>query len=277
MIHIVLRIIMLLIMIIRMAFTIQRTLRNIQISTIPTTPMFTLLSMEGSIRTTTTVSNRLASAEQFTVAACNLDCKYCYIPKSDSMKSLNKEVVKELGRSSWLDRLESVYGKNLTHFGFWGAEPTLTLGRVPFQKLFERFPNLRELSFSTNLMTEPRAIAEAIKQLNKICTKEALFKIQVSLDGPAYITDINRKKGAAEKIPKNIHLLVIKLNGEKLKKVRVEIRMKSTLTMENIKLLNAEPEKVKEYFNYFSQIEKDFQETNKNNRVGFVNSCSPTL
>lgn len=221
--------------------------------------------------------NRLVSAEQFTTAICNLNCKYCYIPKSGSMKALNEKMLEELERNSWLDSLEDVYGKNLTHFGFWGAEPTLTLGKISFRKLLGRFPKLKEISLSTNLMTDPGILVEAVERLDDACDGEVLFKPQVSLDGPAYITDINRMVGAAKKIPQNLRLLVAGLNRKKLQRVRVEIRMKSTLTMDNIRLLNAEPLKIKEYFDYFSQIEKTFQETNKSDRIKFVNSCSPTL
>lgn len=220
---------------------------------------------------------RLVSAEQFTVASCNLNCKYCYIPKSKSMKLLNERILKKLGQDSWLDSLESVYGKDLTHFGLWGAEPTLTLSKVSFEKLLERFPDLKEISFSTNLMTNPKILVEAVRRLNEVCSKEVLFKPQVSLDGPAYITDVNRMTGAAKKIPENLHLLVAGLNKIKLQKVKVEIRMKSTLTMDNIRLLNSEPSKIKEYFDYFGKIEKDFKETNKNKKVRFVNSCAPSL
>jgi len=193
------------------------------------------------------------------------------------MKLLNEKILKKLGQDSWLDSLESVYGKNLTHFGLWGAEPTLTLGKVSFEKLLERFPSLKEISFSTNLMTNPEILVEAVRRLNEACSKEVLFKPQISLDGPAYITDVNRMTGAAKKIPENLHLLVAGLNKIKLQKVRIEIRMKSTLTMKNIELLNAEPKRIKEYFDYFGQIEKDFQETNKNERIKFINSCPPTL
>jgi len=227
--------------------------------------------------TTITATNRLVSAEQFTVASCNLQCKYCYLPKSNSMKLLNEKIIKELKQDNWLDSLENVYGKNLTYFGLWGAEPTLTLEYIPFQKLFKRFPKLEKIAFSTNLMTNPEIIVNTVSQIDKFCNKEVIFEPQISLDGPAYITDVNRVTGAAKRIPQNIHSLVMSLNKRKLQKVKVEIRMKSTLTMENIRLLNSEPNKVKEYFDYFGQIEKDFQKTNKNSRVNFVNSCSPTL
>lgn len=239
--------------------------------------MFIVLITGEFIQTTTMITNRLVSAEQFSVASCNLNCKYCYIPKSKSMKLLNKKIINKLGQDDWLNSLESVYGRNLTHFGLWGAEPTLTLKYIPFQKLFNRFPKLRKIAFSTNLMTNPQVIVDTILKIDKYCHQEVIFEPQISLDGPAYITDVNRVVGAAKKIPENIHLLIVDMNQKELKKTKVEIRMKSTLTMENIRLLNSEPKKVGEYFNYFNQIEKDFKDTNQNNRVNFVNSCSPTL
>ncbi len=227
--------------------------------------------------TTTIPTSRLVSAEQFTAASCNLNCKYCYIPKSNSMKSLNKKIVEELGQDNWLDNLENVYGRSLTHFGLWGAEPTLTLGKVSFEKLLERFPDLKEISFSTNLMANYKIIAKFAIELDRICNRRINLKPQISLDGPDFVTDINRVKGAAEKIPHNFIGVVETLNKVELEHIEIEFRMKSTLTMDNIRLLNSEPGKIKEYFNYFEKIEEDFKETNKNKKVKFVNSCSPSL
>lgn len=221
--------------------------------------------------------NRLVAAEQFSSASCNLKCKYCYIAKTSLMSSLQKETVKRLEDKSWLDSLEKVYGKDLECFGLWGTEPTLTLDKVPLFDLLKRFPKLKKISFSTNLMANPKVIVKFAAELDRICNRKISLKPQISLDGPAFITDINRVKGAAERIPHNFMEVVEALNEVKLEHIEIEFRMKSTLRMENIRLLNLEPGKIKEYFDYFDKIEGDFKNTNKNKKVKFVNSCSPSL
>lgn len=223
--------------------------------------------------------NRLVATEQFSSATCNLKCKYCYIPKTGLMKSLQKEAVEKLENKSWLDSLEEVYGKDLEYFGLWGTEPTLTLDKVPLFDLLDRFPKLKEISFSTNLMTNPNIIVGFITGLETVLwdDRKIKFKPQISLDGPAFITDINRVKGAATKIPDNLFNIARALSKLTLDHVNVEFRMKSTLTMDNIRTLNSHPGRIKEYFDYFDTIERTFSKLNKNEKVKFINSCAPTL
>lgn len=224
--------------------------------------------------------NRFVAAEQFSSGKCPLQCKYCYVPKTSLMTSLHEEIVKKLESKSCFDSLEKVYGKNIEYFELWGTEPTLTLSKIPLSGLLNRFPKLKEMGFSTNLMTSPKILSTFILNLDRECTmlkRQIRFKPQISLDGPAFITDINRAKGAAERIPKNFIQIIETLNKHKLKSIEVEFRMKSTLTMENIEFLNDKTTKIKEYFDYFNKIEEAFKKTNKDKGIQFNNSCAPSM
>ena len=128
------------------------------------------------------MNKSLLATEQFSSASCNLKCGYCYIPKTSLMQSLQKEAVKELEDGSWLDNLEKLYGKDLEYFGLWGTEPTLTLDKVPLFDLLDRFPKLKEISFSTNLMTSPDTIVRFITRLETVLWDDRKIKFKPWMD-----------------------------------------------------------------------------------------------
>ena len=111
-------------------------------------------------------NQRRTAVEIFSSALCSLNCKYCYIPKTDSMRKLQKDVVKKLENKTFIQDLEKFYGKNLEYLGLWGAEPTLTLDLISkaVPNLMEKFPKLKNISFSTSLMTNPDIILSFINK-----------------------------------------------------------------------------------------------------------------
>ena len=220
---------------------------------------------------------RLKAAEQFSSGICNLNCKYCYIPKTSLMASLHEEIVEKVSGNEWLSSLERTYGKELEFLGLWGTEPTLTLDCIPIEDTLRTFPKLRNISFSTNMMTNVDSIMRFIEKIQSATNRQIGFKCQISVDGPAFITDINRSKGVAARIPKNFLSLVKKLNKIVFDKVRVKFDVKATLSLDNIRVLNKEPKKIDEYFAYFNGIEKTFKHINKHKNITFNNCCSPTL
>ena len=69
----------------------------------------------------------LRAAEIMTSGTCPLKCKYCYIPKSETMRDIHKHIEADLESGAFIERLETVYDGDLEHLGFWGTEPLLTL------------------------------------------------------------------------------------------------------------------------------------------------------
>ncbi|GAI97968.1 unnamed protein product, partial [marine sediment metagenome] len=112
-----------------------------------------------------------------------------------------------------IERLKEIYGDGLKTLGFWGTEPTLTLDLIQplLPQLTRVFPKLNEMSFSTSMIAfEP--IVRFIEALQGYGIK---LKVQVSLDGPSFITDKNRFRGAAKKVPKNFFALVSAIQDQK--------------------------------------------------------------
>ena len=69
----------------------------------------------------------MEAVELLTSGYCPFNCEYCYIPKSDKMKSLHQEITEKLVNDTFLDYLFKFCGQDLKHICLWGTEPLLTL------------------------------------------------------------------------------------------------------------------------------------------------------
>jgi len=200
----------------------------------------------------------MESLEILTTAWCPFSCKYCYIPKTPMMTKMHNELVNNLN-----DLIKEASRLNVKYIGFWGTEPTLTLDKINIEDLLKN-PNLETISFSTSMMYNPQAIKDFIL---RVAPRNVKVRIQVSLDGPSFITDKNRMKGASEKIPNNLQDLINSLQNSELGKTAVEVRFKATLTIDNLKEMNADPFLIDEYVKYFTNIENDLIASNKNRNI----------
>ncbi len=223
----------------------------------------------------------LRSGEVMTSGTCPLKCKYCYIPKSSAMGKIHEEIIKDLESGEFIDRLETVYGEDLGFMGFWGTEPLLTLPLIEkhIPEIFRRFKNLKHIGFSTSLMVFPERVVDFAKVLAKHLPpgRELEFKVQISLDGPAFITDVSRIDGAARVIPKHFFELIDKLNDINLGSVHVAFTWKATHSDETVRRLVEEPERFDEYIEYFNDLFARFRKESKNPKVTLRNAYYPTL
>ena len=208
----------------------------------------------------------IRAGEIITSGWCPLKCTYCYIPKSDAMRKIHKEIEASLRSGDFIERLKQLYGKNLTHLGFWGTEPTLTLPLIEkhIPEILQTFPRLEEISFSTSLMAYPERIFHFIKVL---LGRKLTFKVQISLDGPAFITDANRVVGAAKKVPEHFAKLVSDINGLPLGDLKVVFSWKATHSIDNIKAFLEKPSRFDEYITYFNRLNAHFKQKNKQKNV----------
>jgi len=215
----------------------------------------------------------IEAAELSTTAWCPNNCKYCYIPKDAVMKEVHQEIVDDLQSGAYIGRMKKIYGDGLTTLGLWGTEPALTLDIIAplLPEIASAFPKLKDISFSTSMIDfKPiarfaQAMAETGLELN----------VQVSLDGPAFITDVNRFEGAAKVIPDNFFKLVSSLQGAETK---VNFHWKATLTADNIKEMVADPAKIDDYYDFFNGLNAKFDTENHNENIGLQKgSCIPTL
>ncbi len=216
----------------------------------------------------------LEAMEVLTTGWCPLNCRYCYIPKTEKMKELHAKIITEFLEKDFIDALARVPGRK-TFLGLWGTEPTLTLSLIQKKlgELKKRFPELKRISFSTNMMLPPSIIVQFIREAEKY---GIAVDVQVSLDGPAFITDKNRGPGATKTIVEHVTEFVDLLNEVSIK-TPVELRWKATLTPENIKEMVEDQEKVHEYFRFFNSLTENLVRRNKLKNLRIVNSSAPTL
>lgn len=219
------------------------------------------------------------AGEVCTTGICPFKCKYCYIPKTPEMKKVHERIVKRLESKEYISLLEKLYEDRLTNLSIWGTEPTLTLPIIEkdLELLATKFPKLEEISFSTSMMSRPDTLVSFTKAVAQL-KRSIKLKIQVSVDGPAFITDVNRMPGAAENIPLNFLQVVSELQEISFGTSCVEFRWKPTLSIDNIRLMVESPDKIDEFFQYFKDLNEKFRQTNKNRGVLLVfQSYNPTV
>jgi organic radical activating enzyme len=203
----------------------------------------------------------------FSSASCHLNCKYCYIPKTDLMNGLNEEVRKTLDGKKNIENLKYFYGKRLEHLTLAGAEPTLNLDAFGknIHTLLKFFPNLEKIFLTTSFLTDPFLILNFIRKLTEL-NRKIDFICTISLDGPFFITDKNRKKGASQSIINNYFRILKDVNKIDLKKTNLIFKFRPTLTLENINFFNENTVKLKEYFYFFEDIFQRFKKENINKK-----------
>lgn len=224
------------------------------------------------------LNRHLCAVEILTTGYCPFNCKYCYIPKSDKMHNIHKDIIKSLESGKYIEYLKATYGVDLEYLSFWGTEPTLTLkyliNLLPVIK--KEFPKLKRILFSTSMMNTPGEIFNFAKALinNDF---NIMFGVQISIDGPSWVTDENRIKGSGEAIPKNFLKLVKDLNRINTKRVKIWFHWKSTHNIENMKMFLENPSRIHEYVGYFASIEDKFNKINKNKNITLTKASPATL
>lgn len=146
----------------------------------------------------------------------------------------------------------------------WGGEPSYGLPRAyeTIRQALDYYPQLTEFMMSTNLTT-PTFLNDFYGFLDLFKahpSRNFFFSLQLSLDGPTYINDVNRGKGTTEKFSTNFLKLITTI-GDKLKEipnVKISAHFKPTWDSSSFKLLQTKKSLI-EYYQFF-EIYKDLSE-----------------
>lgn len=214
------------------------------------------------------------AAELFSAGWCNLECQYCYIPKTDVLKTIHAEIIECIKDGRYLNMLEDLYGDGLTSICHWGTEPTLTteLFKDFYKQAVNIFPKLKFIKMSSNFMTSPQNLISFINSLPT--SRELDIGIQISHDGPDF-TDKNRQGGSKESIRQN-SISFIAAASELSTPHKISINFKPTVTDADIKCL-ADIEVCKKYYDYFDDYLRDCFNADKNNKIDILNVVDPTI
>jgi len=218
----------------------------------------------------------VVAVELFSSGWCNLECKYCYIPKTDFLKGIHKGIIERIKDGSFVDDILDIYGDTVETIAHWGTEPTLTVTHFKdfYKRISKEFPNFKAVKISSNFMTNPNNL---IKWVTDILPQDKPLKvdIQVSLDGPPFMTDKNRIGGSTQKIIDNCIKFTKELN--RIGTIhKVNMHLKPTAGDDDILSLS-DMEKATHYYEFFDQFVTDWLDANSNNAADIMTSCDPTL
>ena len=98
------------------------------------------------IRISDVIKDRSFAINLFASAVCNLNCKYCYIPKNKTTTSnIQEKIINNIESGSYVNTIEEWFDiDRVIAISHWGAEPTLTLLRFIcfYETAFNKFKNL---------------------------------------------------------------------------------------------------------------------------------------
>lgn len=209
--------------------------------------------------------------------SCNLNCSYCIMAKSIHAKNkkIETEKIKQsFNDGTYLKNIKDICTKyNIDPLGvesldLWGQEPTLTLNEFgnSFKDLYNFFPNLSFLFFSTNGVAFPERIVNLTKTIDAIVTKPFDFAFQFSYDG--YEATKNLRGIAPEIIINNIEKVILSLNEIKYNNIKIHISFHNVLSSDLINKfgLNSteNDSEFLEYLNELSSLSLHFHYLNKN-------------
>ena len=220
---------------------------------------------------------KVEAIELFSSAICNLNCKYCYIPKDKvKMSQVHNLIIEKIKNGRFISQIKDLVGDDLTSISHWGTEPTLTLSMFKkfYTDILNEFPKFKTVSMSSNFMTDPNILINFINDFPKT-DRQIKFKIQISLDGPAWITDYNRVNGSAETIVKNTIEFV--KNVKVPDNYFVELGFKPTHDANVISDLSNKFLNFLSYCEFFDNVIYEVS-SNINNKSIFLNrNCQPTV
>ena len=187
----------------------------------------------------------MEAIELMSAGTCNMECQYCFIPKTEEMKNIHKQIIEALKNGTYIELLKE--HKDLEYLSLWGTEPTLTLKYFieNIDELFKELPKLKNIQIPSNLLINHMDFVELQKRINN----RANLDIQISLDGDENITDKNRKKYATKTIVEHYKELIDNLSTEKLK-----IYFKATISIDNMKNDLNTLEKVIKWYKFFDDL-----------------------
>lgn len=156
------------------------------------------------------------AVELYFSAVCNLNCIYCFQPKiSCRGNEVNKKIIDWISSGRMEDDILKYLGESVEYISFWGGEPSINLPYLTerFTIFISKFPNLKQISYSTNISTRKLTqntidFIKAIDKHNKENNDNVFLNLQLSIDGCPEINDKNRIGASAKGIIDNTTYLL---------------------------------------------------------------------
>ena len=199
----------------------------------------------------------------YLTATCNLKCRYCYIDKSDVLVKIDQILEESYKDNYYFDFMKEIFPDpyQLKEIEFWGGEPTYGLHRVEhiIQDAIKYYPRLHSFMLSTNLTTEKgfQDLCHFFTIFKDFPDRQFTFNLQLSLDGPESINDLNRGKGTTKLFTKYFSKLLIEIDPilNNVPNLSIHAFFKPTLDASSLAQLQTKDDIIK-YYQFFEFYKK---------------------
>lgn len=220
----------------------------------------------------------------FFSSSCNFNCVYCSIHKHRAcMDENNKELREKIQSGEYANNVISKFShlqNDMNEISLWGMEPTINAD--VFDKLIipllDFFVNVDKISFSTNGWLGYNRLRYFIDCLNKYSMdkgRQISLSLQLSIDGPPWITDSSRKNGAADNIVQVARDIITNTPADI--NIKIKMHTKPTLDMEFIRKMLSDESLLIQWYRYFDDIHEELTQLNTNANISVQFNNTPTF
>ena len=204
-------------------------------------------------------------------AICNLNCTYCYIDKNPALRDIDEILESSFAGDYYFNFAKEMFPdpNQLRSVEFWGGEPSLGLDRtIPtIIRYLDYYTNLDSFFMSTNL-TSPTGLKntcqffEMLGESSLKYKKKFSFNLQLSLDGPKEINDLQRGAGVTKKFTTKFAELCKAVNKlcSEYPDLNITLQFKPTLTSKIIHDNLLTSDGVIKYYQFFETYNDTFIE-----------------
>lgn len=217
----------------------------------------------------------------FFSSSCNFNCVYCTINKHRICMDQNNRMIREkIESGEYADNVIKKFSHlkdDMNEISLWGMEPTINSDMFAklLHPLLSYFTNVSKISFSTNAWLGYDYLKRFIDFLNDYTDRTVNLNIQLSIDGPAWITDPSRKSGAAANVV-SVAEQIIQDYQNKLH-FNLSLHTKPTVDMEFIRKMINDTDILLEWYHFFDDIHERLSSINHDNHISVVFNNQPTF
>jgi sulfatase maturation enzyme AslB (radical SAM superfamily) len=200
-----------------------------------------------------------AVAVFYPTAVCNLRCRYCGIDKNPILQQIDDTLGESFEGDYYFNQLLKYFPEpyQLKKVETWGGEPFIHMERMHplLHKIIQRYPYFDSMFSSTNF-SYPQWLDKffgLMEQFEQYAPRKFEYVLQLSLDGPENINDMNRGEGVTKKCLANLDALLEQLPTRLPKNVTLVMHFKGTLDNTSIAQLDSK-EKIIEYFRFYDEL-----------------------
>ena len=204
-------------------------------------------------------SQSRAIAVLYPTATCNLKCRYCGIDKNPILQKIDDTIGESFEGDYYFNQFLKFFPEphQLRQVETWGGEPFIHMERIHplLHRLIDHYPYFDKMYSSTNF-SYPQwtdKFFDLMEQFRPYAPRRFEYILQLSLDGPEPINDLNRGEGVTKKCLANLDLFLELLPTRLPENVDLRFHFKGTLDNTSLAQLDSK-DKIIEYFKFYDDL-----------------------